>query len=208
MYAAEPTILFHGPTAQGRAAEEAVNWGRVVGSFGHPKDGMDIACVREAVSAMTTTPVGDRRGAVVVGPVDILTQEGIVDALLKTVEEKPKDSPRAFLWAWDLGSVRPTIRSRCHHAWCPGRVSYEKKTLDAATQAVESSLQGSTAGVIETFLGMRDQWGDEQDEFLRAAVYVLATKTDPKRFLLWSRIRPLFREGRVTCEAAMMRFVL
>lgn len=201
-------ILYHGPTAQGRSAEAAGTWGRVVGTFGHPREGLNTEGVREAVSVLTSPPIGDVRGSVVIGPIDILTLEGVADIFLKTLEERHVDSPRPFLWAWDLGSVRPTIRSRCLAEWCPGTVRYDKSLMDSAKAAVEASLGHSTAGVIEAFAEVRKGWGDDGEDFLRAAVQVLTLRTEPNRFNLWASIRPLLCGGAVTCDEALARFFL
>jgi hypothetical protein len=201
-------VLYHGPTAQGRSAEAASAWGRVLGSFGHPRDGLNIEAVREAVSVMAAPPVGDVRGSVVVGPIDVLTLEGVADVFLKTLEERNPRGPRPFLWAWDLGSVRPTIQSRCLVEWCPGTVRYDKTTTEAARAAVDASLARSTAGVIEAFDEVRKGWKDDGDDFLRAAVQVLAGRTEPNRLQLWASIRPLFMSGAVTCDEALAGFLL
>lgn len=208
MSGVESAILYHGPTAQGRAAEAASSWGRVVGTFGHPRDGMNTEGVREAVSVMTSSPVGDLRGSVVVGPVDILTLEGVADLFLKTLEERHPRNPRPFLWAWDLGSVRPTIQSRCLHQWCPGVTRFDRSTMEAATMAVDAALARSTASVIEAFAEVRSGWSDGGDDFLRAVVSVLTSRKEPDRLVLWSSIRPLFLQGSVTCDEALVRFLL
>lgn len=201
-------VLFHGPTAQGRAAEAANGWGRVVGVYGHPKDGLNVETVREAVAMMASPPVGDQRGSVVVGPIDVLTLDGVADIFLKTLEERHPQSPRPFLWAWDVGSVRPTIQSRCLLEWSPGRVLYDKATMEAARSAVDAALARSTASVIEAFEEFRGKWKEDGDEFLRAAVLVLTTKEGPDRLRLWASIRSLLMSRDVGCDEAIARFLL
>lgn len=201
-------ILYHGPTAQGRSAEAAGAWGRVVGTFGHPRDGLNTEGVREAVSVMASPPIGDVRGSVVIGPIDILTLEGVADIFLKTLEERHVNSPRPFLWAWDIGSVRSTILSRCLVEWCPGVIRYDKALLESAKAAVDASLSRSTAGVIEAFAEVRKGWSEDGDDFLRAVVQVLPTRTEPDRWVLWASIRPLLCGGAVTCDEALAGFFL
>lgn len=204
----ESATLYHGPTAQGRSAEAASTWGRVVAVFGHPRDGLNTEAVREAVSVMAAAPVGDVRGAVIIGPIDILTLEGVADIFLKTLEERHPRSPRPFLWAWDIGSVRPTIQSRCLVEWCPGVERYEKSLMEAAKAAVDASLARSTAGVIEAFAEVRKDWSTDGDDFLRAVVQVLVGCKEPNRLMLWSSIRPLLCGGAVTCDEALVGFLL
>ena len=83
----ESCVLFHGPSAQGRAASEAALWGRLVGTFGDPGSGLNAEEMRAAAATMSGATLGDVRGSVVVGPVDVLTQEGVIDALLKALED-------------------------------------------------------------------------------------------------------------------------
>lgn len=199
-------ILFHGPTAQGKSAEAAGLWGRVIGVFGHPRDGLDIETVRETVSVMGAPPIGDQRGSIVVGPVDILSQEGVADVFLKTLEDRHSKCPRPFLWAWDIGSVRSTIRSRCLLEWCPGRVQYDRAMLENAKSVIDASLSKSSAGVIEAFAEVRKTWKDDGEDFLRASVQILSGKTDAKRLALWASIRPLMY-GSPTCDEAIAGFL-
>lgn len=199
-------VLYHGPTAQGQAAAAASQWGRVVGTFGDPRDGLDVATIREAVSAMSAPPVGDRRGAVVVGPVDVLSQEGVIDILLKTLEEFNGRTARPYLWAWDAGSVRPTIRSRCLVEWCPGRIMLDRGVLEVAKTVIDASLAGSTAGVIEAFADLgkagdeeggsesvsrKDAWKETGAEFLQAVAFQMSRRTGTAHLSLWQKVRPL-----------------
>lgn len=184
-------ILFHGPTAQGRASAGAGEWGRVVGVFGDPTRGLDIETVRSAVEAMSSCPVGDRRGSVVLGPVDVLSQEGVIDLLLKTLEEVSVRIPRSYLWAHDVGSVRPTIRSRCLVEWCPGVVVVKRSSMEAARSVVASAMSKSTVGVVEGFAEMKDDWKDSGEDFLRAVAVVCSRGGDPAHLTLWGKVRSL-----------------
>lgn len=183
-------------------------WGDVLAVFGHPRKGLNTEDVREAVSVLSSTPVGDRRGSVIVGPIDVLTLEGVVDIFLKTLEERHPYNPRPYLWAWDIGSVRPTIQSRCLLEWCPGVERYDKSLVDAAKSLVDSALSRSTAGVVEAFAEVRKDWSSDGQDFLRAAVHVIARRTEPDRLVLWSSVRPLLCGGAVTCDEALVGFLL
>lgn len=201
-------VLFHGPTAQGRAAQAAADWGRVVGTFGDPVDGLNVETIRTAAAAMSAPVLGDVRGAVVVGPVDVLTQEGAVDALLKTLEEFTPRMSRPFLWAWDVGQVRPTVVSRCLSEWCPGQVVLDRDLVAAAKVVVDAALARSVVGVIEGFLevsrpsgdegpssgkGSKDQWRDVGDEFLQAVARDLSRRQGSGHLWLWEQVRPVFQ---------------
>lgn len=186
-------VLFHGPAAQGRAAAAAAEWGRVVGVFGDPRDGLNTEAVKEAAQALSSPTVGDRKGSVIVGPVDVLTRAEVMDALLKVLEETTDRFPRAFLWAWDVGSVRPTIRSRCLMEWCPGQITLNKKMLDAAQEIVDASLKKSITGVLSGFQDIRESWKDHGDDFLVAVVQVLSQRQGHTHLALWAGVRSLMR---------------
>lgn len=193
MSKSDPTspVLFHGPTAQGRVSVVAAEWGRVIGTFGDPVGGLKIEVIREAVEAMAAPPVGDRRGAVVLGPVDVLTQEGVADLLLKTLEEVSVRTPRPYLWAYDVGSVRPTIRSRCLIEWCPGQVIVSRSMMEAAKSVVGSALALSTVGVIEGFGDLKGEWKEDGEEFLQAVAVIISRSTDEQHLRLWQKVRPV-----------------
>jgi len=147
---------------------------------------------------LSAPAVGDRPGAVVVGPVDILTHGGAIDSLLKVIEEAHPRLPRPFLWAWDGGAVRATIRSRCLLEWCPGQVVLDRKMIEAAKLVVDSSLSGSTAGVLDSMADLKKQgqeakrdWSSTADDFLVAVAQVLAGRTGHTHLKLWSKVRPL-----------------
>lgn len=129
----------------------------------------------------------------IVGPVDVVTQEGVVDVLLKTLEEFDPRGSRPYLWAWDVGSVRPTIRSRCLMEWCPGRFPVDSEAMEAAKAAVSASLTGSVAGVVEAFAAVEDGWKDMGDAFLRGAAEDLSRREGTKHLGLWERVRDLLR---------------
>lgn len=178
----------------------ASDWGRVAAAFGDPKAGLNIQTVRDAVSVMSSPPVGDRKASVILGPVDRLTQEGVIDALLKTIEEGDPRAPRAYLWAHDLGSVRSTIRSRCLLEWCPGVLTVDRKLLEFARSVVDTAIRGSHVGLIEVMAELKEDWKDSAAEFKLALAQVLSEqKHNPKALSLWERYRPLFlRHGPIS----------
>lgn len=200
-------MLFHGPTSQGRAAEAASRWGRSMGVFGDPKRGLNIEALRAAAEVISTPPVGDRRGAVIIGPMDILSQEGVVDALLKSIEEFDPELTRPYLWAWDIGGVRPTIRSRCVTEWCPGSLPLDQAMLEAAQSVVSAHLSGSTSAVLEAFATIKASWKDAADDFMVAVAHTISSRRDEEAVVhLWGRVRPLFR-GTPSYNEAVLGFL-
>ena len=92
--------------------------------------------------------------------------------------------------------------------WCPGVIRYDKSMMDAAKAAVDAALARSTAGVIEAFEEVRKDWREDGDDFLRAVVQVLASRTESDRFVLWSSMRPILMYEGVPCDEALAGFLL
>lgn len=182
-------------------------WGRTLGSYGHPENGLDVATLREVAEVLAVPPIGDRRGALVVGPVDILTQEGVIDILLKTIEEFDPRNARPYLWAWGIGSVRPTIQSRCLLEWCPGQMLLDPALLEVARTAIDATLRGSTVGVLEAFAELRDGWKDSTGDFPAAVAQILAARRDGDASRLWVRLRPLLAFGNLSYHEALAGFL-
>lgn len=182
------TLLFHGPTSRDTAIAEAERIGRLLAEpFGD--DGLKVETAREIVEMLSTAPIGDKIGTVVIGPFDDVTVQAS-DAMLKTLEEFDSRFVQPLLWAMDVGSVTGTIRSRCLAQWCPALPGHspERPYLGAAERLCEAALRRRTAAVIEY---LKDNAGLEAD-LMRASAEVLATKEDwslDARLLLWESIR-------------------
>jgi len=178
-------VLFHGPTAYDRAMEFSDGLGRLIHEpFGD--GGLKIDESREIIALMNNTPLGDKPGVLVIGPMDH-AWPAATDVLLKTLEEFDPQVLRPILWAHDEGGVRGTIRSRCIRQWCPGPEVTDEKMLADAKTLVEASLDGNRAVVFET---IRDMEGD----ILLAATQVLRGRPSGSREVrLWSRIRAVLR---------------
>lgn len=73
---------------------------------------LKIDAVRELVSNLNTI-WPQENPALMAGPLDSILKADVLDTLLKSIEEPLNGSPHLILWAYDLGSVAPTIRSRC-----------------------------------------------------------------------------------------------
>lgn len=182
------SILYHGPGAREAAILEAHNLGRLlIPPVGD--DGLKTEDARMVVELLLSTPVGVKLGTVVIGPMD----ESVIkaaDVLLKTLEEYEGDLVQPILWADDLGSVSPTIRSRCLARWAPpGTETDENESLvSTAWGLVDASVAGNRPVIIEL---MRSDT-ERGKALLNALADCLATKLDdPKHLALWKRLRPV-----------------
>jgi len=116
--------LYHGPGALAAAHSAATARGKLTAA----PSGLRKDDIRELVGVLNSRPLGVGPHTVVVGPLDELRPE-VSDVLLKTLEEPPDHGVEPYLWAWDLGGVAPTVRSRCVGTYVGGRddrlVAYE-----------------------------------------------------------------------------------
>jgi hypothetical protein len=204
---APPTscLLFHGPGSETRSHEEAAKFGKKVpfeGS-GLKKDG-----ARSFVELLSSLPVGSGTRSVVVGPMDEVAP-GTSDVLLKTLEEFDPTGIRPFLWAWDLGGVSPTIRSRCVCFYVPG--------VDDRLEGYRTQAQGVLAAYrARDWVTLIESWGDlkgEEVHLLRATVDVLSsslgggTSFDPRLGSLWESLRPLLGPAPLTPARVVSAFL-
>ena len=178
-------VLFHGPSALDRATEFADELGRLLQEpFG--AEGLKIEESREIIALMNNTPLGDKPGVLIIGPMDHAWPSA-TDVLLKTLEEFDPAVLRPVLWAHDEGGVRGTIRSRCLRQWCPGPEVTDESLMDQAKALVDASLDGNQALVLET---LRDMEGD----VLLAATQILRHRPmGIREVLLWDRVREVLR---------------
>lgn len=187
----ESVILYHGPRARDRATGDAVAYGHVVGLVGHPVDGMTIEDFREAADLLMQRSVGDKPGCAVIGPLDRVSVLGVEDVLLKVLEEGRVGLVRPFLWAYDLGDVRETIRSRCLDVWSPGIVPPSKDVMDKA----EDILRAKTAsGLVDVLVNPPGFWKEHGDEVLRLVPQLMVERGDvvnAERLRLWERLRSM-----------------
>lgn len=170
----------------------ASDWGRVVGVFGDPTTGINADTARAIVAAASTPYVGDRPTALVVGPVDVGTSDGVNDPLLKVLEEPDPTYPRVHLWAWDEGEVRPTIRSRCLAEWSPGRWPVDGTATTAARAVVRAHMAGDAAGVVDAMMGVQGDAWSAPAVFRALAAEIapaLGGKDVGRAVELWRRVR-------------------
>ncbi len=178
------TILFHGPSARQEALNEAYRSGRLVAPpIGD--DGLKIAEVRAAVDLLLSTPVGMETGSVVIGPMDRITSAKSSDGLLKLIEEHP-DVVQPILWAFDLGGVSPTIRSRCLDRWCPRVEGFEDEELEGDGRAlVRASLDGN----LWLIPGLVKAHDKKLGDLLGVAAEAIFADWSTEGMVLWGRVR-------------------
>jgi len=171
-------------------------------------DGLKVDDARTLVELLGTAPVGDKRGSLVLGPLDRTTSEA-GDALLKTLEDYGEGPTRVFAWAWDLSGVLPTIRSRTLPVWCPGADPLAH--LAKKAQALYDAL---AAGKLHTVLELLGEEPDDyaREDLLLALLGPLSRAPLPESVLggtraVWQRVRPLLNGrgvSRLVAVAALM----
>jgi len=163
--------------------------------------GLKIAESREIISIMNNTPVGDRAGVLVIGPVDRAAPAS-TDVLLKSIEEFNPNIVRPVLWAHDETEVSSTIRSRCLRRWCPGERLVDEDVMEAARQLVSESLGGHRASVVEL---LNDR--DPRDILVGAAQALHERGIDKETQYLWEGVRAALRFRNPTETEALSAFL-
>lgn len=164
-------------------------------------DGLKIAESREIIDIMNNTPVGDRPGVLVIGPLDRAAPAS-TDVLLKSIEEFNPDAVRPVLWALDETEVSPTIRSRCLRRWCPGENAVDEDVMEAARQLVSEALGGHRASVIEL---LNDR--DPREMLVGAAQALRERGIDDETRDLWEGVRAALRHRNPTATEALAAFL-
>lgn len=77
-----------------------------------PYEDLKVDAIRDLASNLGKV-WPQQKPALMAGPLDTISKADILDILLKSIEEPLEGAPYLILWAHDLGSVSPTIRSRC-----------------------------------------------------------------------------------------------
>ena len=204
MYKVTSCLLFHGPSAELAALDRAKAFGRLVpfDSSSLKKDG-----ARSVVEMLSGLPVGSGTRSLLIGPLDEVAA-ATSDVLLKTIEEFDPEGIRPFLWAWDLGGVSKTIRSRCVCLFAGGVDVRLVEYAPAATQIVKAYLAKDWVTLVEAW---KESKGDEAVT-LRAVADVLAVRlsapdVDPRLSALWDNLRPLFGPMTLTPARILAAFL-
>lgn len=177
-------ILFHGPSARQEALNYAVGAGRLVAPpIGD--DGLKIEEVRAAIDLLISTPVGMATGIVVIGPMDRIVSLKASDGLLKLIEEH-HDEVQPVLWAFDIGGVSPTIRSRCLDRWCPQVEGDEDDELEGDGRAL---VRASLEGQLWLIPGLVKKNDKKLGDLLGIAADAIIADWSADSMVLWERVR-------------------
>lgn len=198
-------LLYHGPGARQYALDQAGRVGRILHDpIGDPHKGLKVDEARLAVSLLQSVPVGEDVGVVVLGPLD-RTAEKSADVLLKIVEEHDSCAV-PILWAYDLGGVRPTIRSRCLSVWAPatGLEESDEQLEEVSRKLVSAYLSGR---YYEVPVLVQEMKGREPDLLCETADALRAYVEDPKAMKLWERVRKTARWSNPTQIEVMVTFL-
>lgn len=203
-YEVTSCILFHGPGSEAFGYGAAKAYGRLLPFTGSElkKEG-----ARELVSLLSHRPVGGGRSSVLVGPVDE-ANPATSDVLLKTIEEFDPDGTRPFLWAWDLGGVSPTLRSRCVLKFCPGTDPRGEAHESTALALLRAYEDGDWVTVIEEVKSY-----DDLAALMRSVADLLppklgVTEPDLRYANLWDGLRDLFDGTTMTPARVVSCFLL
>jgi DNA polymerase-3 subunit delta' len=104
------------------------------------KNDIGVDLIRDAVAYVESFPVSSPVRFVIIDGADTMTVPAS-NALLKTLEEPPA-SARFFLLAENLGSVLPTIRSRC------GLVRYQRLSVDFIAGKISEHTEDVTKALV------------------------------------------------------------
>lgn len=90
----------------------------------------------------------------IAGPLDDADFK-VLDTLLKIIEEPIPNTPELILWAYDLGSVPLTIRSRCGEKYWFG-VDVEHKCLSKAKSLIDALIEKDYQEVLSVVKSLGD----------------------------------------------------
>jgi len=150
--------------------------------FGLPDKGtkgLKVDDARDFVAAVSSPPPTDRLCAY------LACLEGsadrVQDVLLKALEDHDTSRVTILLATSDIGTVMPTVRSRCHERWCGGEIAVP--ALLGVAQGLVADLK---AGRFAEFLDPFRKKAHDPTELLQALT--VAVRNDPA---LWVKLRPL-----------------
>jgi len=191
--------LFHGPGGRDRALQGLSSYRLLHPPIGD--EGLKVDDSRLLVDLMSSPPVGDKLGGILIGPLDRATGEA-ADALLKTLEEGVHGRVHIFTWAWDLAGVLPTIRSRTLPIWCPEGPDPLLLYKGRAGALWKSLQEGRASSLIEI---LSEEESDLTREDLLTALLNILTLSEKMEDVLplWNRIRPLLRGRGVSRMSAL-----
>lgn len=216
MYETTSCLLFHGPGAEPMASGRALEFGKLIpfDTGVMKKDG-----ARALVEILSSFPVGSGRRSILVGPMDEV-QAQTSDVLLKSLEEFDPRGVRPFLWAWDLGGVSSTVKSRCVCLFAPGTDDRLSDIRPLGMSLLKAFKTRDWVGLVEILRG--DDGSKEEGAkkapamdlalLLRSTVDELARtleapEPDPRLDALWVQLRPLFSGATLTPARVVSAFL-
>lgn len=175
-----------------------------------PFTGSDLK--KEGARELTTLiarglPGGATTGSVLVGPVDEVSP-ATSDVLLKTIEEFDPAGVRPFLWAWDLGGVSNTLKSRCVLRFCSGSDPRTEGYEESARLVLSAYMAADWVSLVEEFRGENL----DLDTLLRSVVEQVALhlsdpSPNPRYAHLWDTLRGLFGPAPLTQARVVSGFL-
>jgi hypothetical protein len=174
-------LLYHGPDVESAVLQKAESIGRVLASFG--KEGLKVDDARQIISLLGTKPVGDKKGVVLIGPMELANVKAS-DVLLKSIEET-NDFVQPVLWANDIGGVVSTIRSRCISIWVPSVKEVPESWVKIGREIIDACLNQQYY-LIPKLIEKSEM---KEVILLEVFAYVLANAFDEKSRQLWKSLR-------------------
>ena len=117
----------------------------------------------------------------------------VMDTFLKTLEDHDNSKLDLCLWVTDIGSVTPTVKSRCFLVWCGAE--HEEDKIPENLDECEKFLSDLEKGYIAECIGVILKTKSSVEEFLKGITYCLTKNRDME---MWQRIRPLYSLNRPT----------
>jgi hypothetical protein len=159
------------------------------------EDGLKTDEAREVVSCLSSPPVGDQMGSLVIGPMDKASPRSS-DVLLKILEDFDPNAVLPILWANDIEAVSPTVRSRClvKRVDAKSGPDEEDPLWEAALDLDSALREGDVPRICRIVI---DAKGSER-ELLEYLVEYLSSDLTGEGLQIWNRLRPLFSFGRIS----------
>lgn len=180
-------FLVHGPQAHDKAIVlvKTKYDSKILEDLG--KDGLKAQEARDLVNLLQSNPLGGPY-AIIIGPIDLAADKSC-DVLLKTLEEGTY-AVKCVLWANDLGSVRPTVKSRCIPIWSGGTSLLDPTLLADVRMIYLYAKEGKWASLLSLL--------DKYDKSDYDVTLYLAEVLYQENLDYWDELRELLSHSNVT----------
>lgn len=191
--------LFYGPSAYEAALTQAKKTGFLFRPF-FGESGLKVEEARQAVERINMNPPGDQLGVVLIGPMDEASSQAS-DVLLKSLEEFPSRI-QPILWAKDISSVIPTIRSRCLLFWSfSSEISHPEEVISECFDFLKN--QTNIPFLISFFKKKKNL-----SEFLEVLPWVLLQENfSVGNVKFWISLRKLLEKKNLTSNEVLSFFL-